>query len=145
MQLATPIDIEGQLQRDLTTVYTEAEIEGIRFVAPPIPPELGEVPQQSVIAAITRVGGERTDMVIDLHAISIDVYAPTWSEATSEANRLAAIIEALPYQNDTEIRYEQTEITTLPYALPDPSNPVNPRMRMLATIIVKAAIGGLGN
>lgn len=140
MQIARPIDIEGQLQRDLTTVYAEARIDGVRFTAPPIPHELGEIPQQSVIATITRVGGERADLVIDINAVSIDVYGPTWEQATHEANRLAALIEALPYQNDTEIRYESTEITTLPYTLPDPSNPVNPRMRMLATIIVKAAV-----
>ncbi len=139
MQWIMPVDIEDILRQDLDAIYHAAEITGIRFVAPPLPPELGEIPQET-IAEIRRVGGDRTDLVIDRHSISIDVYAETWQTATYEANRLAAIIEALPYQNETQVRYERTEITTLPYALPDTSNPIHPRMRMLVLITVKAAI-----
>lgn len=140
MQIVAPIDIEDALRIDLTTLYETLDIAGVTFSAPPVEPTLGELPATGVVVCFRRVGGTRDDLVVDTHAVSVDVYAATWADAIDEANRLAGVIAQLPYQATTRIRYQAVEIATAPYELPDTSNPVLPRSRMLINFIVKAAV-----
>lgn len=140
MQLVSPIDIEDALRIDLTTLYESLSIDDVTFSAPPVEPTLGELPATGVVVCFRRVGGTRDDLVVDTHAVSVDVYATTWADAIDEANRLAGVIAQLPYQANTRIRYQAVDIATAPYELPDTSNPVMPRIRMLINIITKAAV-----
>lgn len=140
MQIVSPIDIEDALRIDLTTLYSALGITGVTFSAPPVEPTLGELPATGVIVCFKRVGGSRDALVVDTHAVSVDLYAATWADAIDEANRLAGVIAQLPYQSSTAMQYHAVDIATAPYALPDTSNPVQPRVRMLIDIIAKAAI-----
>jgi hypothetical protein len=140
MQIVAPIDIEDALRIDLTTLYETLEITGVTFSAPPVEPTLGEIPATGVIVCFKRVGGARDDLVVDTHAVSVDLYASTWADAIAEGNRLAGVLTQLPYQATTRIRYQAVDLVTAPYALPDTSNPVMPRVRMLADIITKADV-----
>lgn len=140
MQIVAPIDIEDALRIDLTTLYETLDIAGVTFSAPPVEPTLGEIPATGVIVCFKRVGGARDDLVVDTHAVSVDLYAATWADAISEGNRLAGVLTQLPYQATTRIRYQAVDLVTAPYALPDTSNPVMPRVRMLADIITKADV-----
>lgn len=140
MQIVAPIDIEDALRIDLTTLYETLEIAGVTFSAPPVDPTLGEIPATGVIVCFKRVGGSRDDLVVDTHAVSVDLYAATWADAISEGNRLAGVMTQLPYQSATKLQYHAVDLVTAPYALPDTSNPVMPRARMLIDIITKAAI-----
>lgn len=143
MQIVSPIDIEDALRIDLTTLYENLGLTGVTFSAPPVEPTLGELPATGVVVCFRRVGGTRDDLVVDTHAVSVDVYAATWGDAIDEANRLAGVIAQIPYQATTSIRYQAVDIQTAPYELPDTSNPVMPRVRMLINIIVKAAVSEL--
>jgi hypothetical protein len=140
MQIVTPIDIEDALRIDMTTLYETLDITGVTFSAPPVDPTLGEIPTTGVIVCFKRVGGARDDLVVDTHAVSVDLYASTWADAIDEGNRLAGVLTQLPYQATTRIRYQAVDLVTAPYALPDTSNPVMPRVRMLADIITKADV-----
>lgn len=140
MQIVSPIDIEDALRIDLTTLYASLSITRVTFSAPPVEPTLGELPATGVVVCFRRVGGTRDDLVVDTHAVSIDVYAATWADAIDEANRLAGVLAQLPYQATTRIRYQSVNTATAPYELPDTSNPVMPRVRMLINIITKAAV-----
>lgn len=143
MQIVSPRDIEDALRIDLSTLYAALDIEGVSFSAPPVEPSLGEIPSTGVIVCFKRVGGTRGDLVVDTHAVSVDLYASTWADAISEANRLAGVMTQLPYQASTSIQYYVVDLATSPYAAPDTSNPVLPRVRMLMNITVKAAVESL--
>lgn len=143
MQIVSPIDIEDALRIDLSALYEALDITGVTFSAPPVEPTLGEIPATGVLVCFKRVGGARGGLVVDTHAVSVDLYATTWAEATEEANRLAGVMTQLPYQATTALQYHMVELATTPYAAPDTSNPVMPRVRMLINVIVKAAIDEL--
>lgn len=140
MQVVSPIDIEDALRLDLTTLYSAFGITGVAFSAPPVSPSLGEIPAGEVIVCFKRVGGSRDALVVDTHAVSVDLYADTWADAIAEGDRLAGVLAQLPYQSITAMQYHAVDIATAPYPLPDTSNPVLPRVRMLINVIVKAAI-----
>jgi len=140
MQVPVTIDIEDILRQDLTDVYADAGIAGVEFSAMPIPPDLGELPYSGTLVCIRRVGGTRSDIVVDTHGLSLDVYTDTWDAGMAEANRLAGVMTMLPYTRDTRIQYHRVEISTQPYALPDTSNPVLVRVRMSVEIEAKASV-----
>lgn len=140
MQIVSPRDIEDALRIDMTTLYSALGITGVTFSAPPVEPTLGELPVTGVIVCFRRVGGTRDALVVDTHAVSVDVYAATWGDAIAEGDRLAGVLAQLPYQSSTALQYHSVDIATAPYTLPDTSNPVMPRVRMLIDIIAKAAI-----
>ena len=140
MQVLSSVDIEDTLRQDLTTLYATLDIEGVSFSAPPVPPTLGELPATGTQVCLTRVGGGRSSLVVDSHTISIDVYDQDWQSSLDAANLLAGVISQLPFQSGLLMQYHAVSIDTLPYALPDTSNPVFPRVRMLVTIIIKSGI-----
>lgn len=140
MQIVAPVDIEDALRIDLTSIYANLDITGVSFSAPPIEPELGEIPATGVLVCFKRVGGMRNSLVVDTHAVSIDLYAQSWADAITEGDKLAGVLSQLPYQQSTSIQYHSVSIATMPYALPDTSNPVMARVRMLVDVIVKPDI-----
>lgn len=137
-QLITSIDIEEQLQADLSAILA-ADGDTSDVSASPLPPNLGELPAGRLVA-IRRIGGERANLVIDTHSVSVDVYAPSWAEAVEESEHVLAVISSLPYRNDVGIQYHAAYPEVLPYELPDTSNPILPRMRMSFQIITKAIV-----
>lgn len=140
MQVLTSVDIEDTLRQDLATLYATLDIEDVSFSAPPVPPTLGELPATGTQVCLTRVGGGRSSLVVDSHTISIDVYDSDWQLSLDAANLLAGVISQLPFQSGLLLQYRSVSIDTLPYALPDTSNPVFPRVRMLVTLTVKSDI-----
>ena len=140
MQVLSSVDIEDTLRQDLTSLYATLDIEGVSFSAPPVPPTLGELPATGTQVCLTRVGGGRSSLVVDSHTISIDVYDSDWQSSLDAANLLAGVISQLPFQSGLLLQYHSVSIDTLPYELPDTSNPVFPRVRMLVTIIIKSGI-----
>lgn len=140
MQVLSSVDIEDTLRQDLATLYASLDIEGVSFSAPPVPPTLGELPATGTQVCLTRVGGGRSSLVVDSHTISIDVYDRDWQSSLDAANLLAGVISQLPFQSGLLMQYHSVSIDTLPYALPDTSNPVFPRVRMLVTLTAKSDI-----
>jgi hypothetical protein len=129
MQIVASVDIEDALRVDLSALYAAAGIDGVSFSAMPIPPSLGDLPAAGTMVCIRRVGGSRSDLVEDVHAVSMDVYASTWGEAIAEANRLVGMCLAMPYERGLSLHYHAAAITSQPVELPDTSNPVMPRVR----------------
>ena len=140
MQIVSPVDIEDAIRLDLTEMYARAGIDDVSFSAMPVPPSLGELPAAGALVCIRRVGGSRTELVSDVHAVSIDVYAPTWSESIAEANRVAGMACAMPYQEGLSLQYHAAQMTNQPVELPDTSNPTLPRVRVAISFSVKGDI-----
>lgn len=140
MQVTIPVDIEEALRVDLSDLYAELGKTNVDFVATVLPADLGEIPQGRGLIYLKRTGGTRNDIVHDTMALIADVYFDTWNESIAEADFLAGVIAQLPYIDSTSIQYLTTDISTMPYALPDTSNPIFPRVRMLVEVGVKARI-----
>lgn len=139
-QIPVSVDIEDTLRVDLSTIYEALGEDDVRVAAMPVPPELGELPHSGTLICLRRVGGTRESLVVDTHAVSLDVYTQTWGESIAAANRLAGIITMLPHIAGLSVQYNATSITAQPYELPDTSNPVLPRVRLSAEFEVKASI-----
>jgi hypothetical protein len=140
MQILVPVDIEDALRVDLADLYERLGITGVDFSAMPVPATLGDLPATRTLVTIRRVGGSRTSLVVDTHAVSLDVYAGTWAESIAEANRLAGVLCSLPRVDDLSITYHEVEITNQPVELPDTTDPVLPRVRLSASVSVKSDI-----
>lgn len=140
MQTPVSIDIEAALVTDLTAIYSDGDIEDIVFSATPFPPELGDIDNAQTRVCISRVGGTKTALVVDTSGVAVDVYAQTWGEALEQANVLAGVIISLPIRSGLSAQYYTAQIDTAPYELPDPSNPIHPRVRMLVSIRTRSSI-----
>ncbi|MBW3077690.1 hypothetical protein [Bifidobacterium simiiventris] len=127
-----PVDVEDLLVRELTHGLDDATA-----CAPPLPRDFD---QHMPHLLVTRTGGTRLNMVIDQHLLSIDVRAPTWMQATQAADRAAGLVATLPIQPGSLFDWRDAQITTLPYANPDPDHPGIPRVTFAAQLACRATI-----
>ena len=97
--------------------------------APPVPESLGE---SLPCAMVERTGGTRLNPVI--------VWARTWAEATAAANRVAGAVARLPDAPGASTQWRTAELTSLPYAAPDPNQPSIPRVQLTAALTCRATI-----
>lgn len=138
MQAIMPIDIEDELRHDLQNMYEWHGLQGRSFTSGLVPFDLGELPQWALAdIVITRVGGERTSLVVDRHALVIDAYTTNWQDGAHEAQMLTAMLAQLPHYEHTRLQYHEVSITALPHPMPDTSNPVLKRTRMHIEVVVK--------
>lgn len=110
---------------------------GMSAFAPPVPETLGE---SLPCAMVERTGGTRLNHVMDAHYVTVYVWAATWEAATACANRVAGAIARLPDTAGTSTQWRAAELTSLPYAAPDPNQPSIPRVQMTATLTCRATI-----
>ena len=110
---------------------------GCAVFAPPVPETLGEA---LPCAMVERTDGARLNPVMDSHCVTLYVWAATWAEATAWANRLAGAIARLPDTPETSTQWRTAELTSLPYAAPDPQQPSIPRAQFTATLTCRATI-----
>ena len=123
MQVVSPIDIEYALYIDLTQL-----MDGVRFFAPPVPPDLAA---NDVL--IERVGGARVSGASHEYDVSIDCYADTDEDAVELANAIHGLIVSLPLR-ETSTQYSDAS-ANLPYANFDPRAPQLARQTFRATVI----------
>ncbi len=123
MQVVSPIDIEDALYIDLSSL-----MNGVRFFAPPVPPDLAA---NDVL--IERVGGGRVSGASHEYDVSIDCYADTDESAVELANAIHGLIVSLPLR-ETSTQYSNANANA-PYANFDPRAPQLSRQTFRATVI----------
>lgn len=106
--------------------------------ATPIPEDLGDVLPYAVVY---NVGGyrDRDTRVLDVGAISVDVYADTPALAMSVCGDVAALLDALP-DNAGAVQVYAAQVTTLPYDNPDPRHPTLPRATCAADVVTRGEV-----
>lgn len=123
MQVVSPIDIEDALRIDLSAL-----MGGVRFFAPPIPPDLAA---NDVL--IERVGGGRVSGASHEYDVSVDCYASDDAEAVALSNAVHGLLVSLPLC-DTSTQYSDVR-ANLPYANHDPRAPQLARQTFRASVI----------
>lgn len=123
MQVVSPIDIEYALYSDLSQL-----MGGVRFFAPPIPPDLGA---NDVL--IESVGGARVSGASHEYDVSVDCYAENDADAVELANAVHGLMVSLPFQ-ETQTQYSNVN-AILPYANPDIRAQQLARQTFRATVI----------
>ena len=123
MQVVSPIDIEDALRIDLASLKS-----GVRFYAPPIPPDIaaGDV-------LITGVGGARASGASHEYDVSVDCYAETEAAAVELSNEVHGLIVSLPLRA-TATQYNAANAGT-PYQNNDPRAPKLARRTFRATVV----------
>lgn len=104
MQVVYPIDIEDALRIDLAAL-----MGGVRFFAPPIPPDLS-----ANDVMIESVGGARVCPASHEYDVSVDCYADDDASAMALANSVQGVLTSLPLR-DTATQYSDANANT-PYA-----------------------------
>lgn len=123
MQVVSTIDIEDALRVDLAAI-----MDGARFFAPPIPPDL-----KANDVLITRVGGARVSGVSHEYDVSVDCYADNEGDAVMLSNAVYGLVVSLPVR-ETTTQYSAARANT-PYANHDPRAPQLARQTFRATVI----------
>ena len=136
MQLLATVDIEDALQRDLSEA---ARLSGfsIGVSATPVPDNLGETIPYAVV---TKVGGSRSDIVVDEHFVSIDVWDKRWALVTDSASKMVALLLALPDMPDTSVDYLKIDLQISPYNNPDIRHVDLPRATFTAAVTTRSAV-----
>lgn len=124
-----PLDAEDLLRADLNT-------DECPVFAPPVPDSLGST---LPTAMVERDGGQRMNLVMDEHAVTVSVWASTWADAMREADRLAGAVARLPMTQGTTTQWRTADVTGLPSAAPDPAHPMIPRAQFTASVTCRAA------
>lgn len=124
-----PLDAEDLLRADLNT-------DECPVFAPPVPDSLGST---LPTAMVKRDGGQRMNLVMDEHAVTVSVWASTWADAMREADRLAGAVARLPMTQGTTTQWRTADMTGLPSAAPDPAHPTIPRAQFTASVTCRAA------
>ena len=115
-------DIETALYEQLTESDYSASAHAV-------PASLGDnLPHIHVV----RTGGYETDMVIEINQVDFDVYAEDQADAMADAADLCGWVRELI----GDFCY-RAEITTLPYANPDPRHPTIARATFKARILTR--------
>lgn len=123
MQVVSPIDIEDALRVDLSALMS-----GVRFFAPPIPPNLA-----ANDVMITSVGGARVSGASHEYDVSIDCYAASEANAVTLADNVHGLLVSLPLRTTTT-QYSSANAST-PYQNNDPRAPQLARRTFRATLV----------
>lgn len=123
-----PVDVEELLRLDLST-------DACPVFAPPVPDSLGSA---LPCAMVERDGGQRMNPVMDEHAVTVSVWAPTWADAMREADRIAGAVARLPMTPGAQTQWRTADITGLPSSAPDPAHPTIPRVQLTASVTCRA-------
>ena len=127
-----PIDVEDMLRREIMRM-----VPAVSVSAPPLAQTFqNHLPH----VLVTRTGGSRLNMVIDQHAVSVDVRASSWSSAVTAANRIAGMVVSLPDDTEHLTQWRTVQITALPYSNPDPQHPTVPRVSFTALLTCRATL-----
>lgn len=139
-ELVTPIDIEAAMAGWL-------ESNGVTASAPPLSQDYTD---RLPFVLITRTGGSQRSRVLSAHSIDVDVYAATWAEAQTSANRIAGIVAKAEAEDITWVEDGRTlwcpcytSQANLPYNNPDPRHPNVPRVTFSATVTTRAFVSEL--
>ncbi len=127
-QALEPVDVEALLVSELARA-------GLSAFAPPVPRDLaGRVP----CVMVERLGGARLNPVMDSHDVVVYAWAGTWAAATELADRAAGALARLPYEGGASAHWRRVDLTSLPYAAPDPDQPETPRVQLTASVRCRA-------
>lgn len=139
-ELITPIDIEAAMAGWL-------ESNGVTASAPPLSADYAD---RLPFVLVTRTGGSQRTRVLSTHSIDVDVYAATWAEAQTAANRIAGIVakaeaEDLTWRDGALTLWCPcyTSLANLPFNNPDPRHPNVPRVTFSATVTTRAFVSEL--
>lgn len=128
MSCLKPRDVEDAIRLDLAAMLT-----GYTVIAPPIPETLGT---SLPFVVVTRLGGGRSDLIIEEHDVSIDVYAKRWSTAQDAANTVVAALTEFGDMDElaSGVDWLDASINALPYNNPDPRHSDLPRVTFSAMV-----------
>jgi len=122
-------DVEYALQQDLASILTSYDV-----IAPPLPDDFPDDGLPLVV--VERLGGSRTDLVVEEHDVSFDVYADRWASAVDAANTTLAVVTALADMPEqaSGVDWHDAQINALPYSNPDPDHEDVPRVTFSAVV-----------
>ena len=123
MQVIAPIDIADRLRVDLSAIR-----EDLRFMCPPVPPDIA-----SYDVMIEQLGGSRVSGASNVYDVTFGVYASDEATAVDIANDLCGIVSSLPLR-ETFAQYSGVS-ANLPYSDHDPRAPQLARQSFRASII----------
>lgn len=123
-------DVEDAIRLDLSDIMA-----GLKYsiIAPPIPAAL----ERSLpLIVVTRLGGMRSEIVVEEHDVAIDVYASRWSTAQDVANTTAAALSSLADSAglSSGVDWLDASLNALPYNNPDPAHEDVPRVSFSAVV-----------
>ena len=123
MQVVSPIDIEDALRIDLDSL-----IDGVRFFAPPLPPDL-----KANDVVIERVGGSGVSGSSHEYDVTVGCYADNEAAAMALSNMVQGYLVSLPFR-DTQTQYSNAN-ANMPYSDFDPRAQNLVRNSFRATVI----------
>lgn len=128
MQVNIPIDIADAARAWL-------EDHGVRACAEPLPRDLmGELP----ITLVQPIGGGRSAMVLDRHAVRLYTWAEDQAASIAECARAAAILSAMAGEVVGGTPCYRVDVTALPYPAHDPLHPDIARAATTADVYARA-------
>lgn len=125
-----PLDIEEVLQQELNS-------DACSVFALPVPEDLGAT---LPCALAERDGGTRMNPFVDMHYVTISVWAETLSQAMREADRLCGVVARLPYTSSELVQWRDASITALPFAARDSRNPTINRVQFTASVTCRTTL-----
>lgn len=121
-----PCDIENEVAIALSEV--------VSCSATPLPRDFA---RSLPYCLITQTGGRTQDRVLDTFGLSLDIYAPLWSQAKATANQIVAYLRTLEGTVQNDITWYGVDIESLPYNNPDPNHEDIPRCTIYMTLSIR--------
>ena len=128
MELNIPIDAADAIQTWLND-------NGVHACAEPLPRDLaGELP----ITLVQPIGGQRSSVILDRHAVRLYTWADTYEDAIAECGRAIATLCAAAGESIGGVPCYRVEPSSLPYPAHDTAHPDIPRAATTADVYARA-------
>lgn len=128
MELNIPIDAADAIQ-------TWLNANDVHACAEPLPRDLAD---ELPITLVQPMGGQRSSVVLDRHAVRLYTWAETYEEAITECGRAMAVLEAAAGEVIGEAQFYRVDASALPYPAHDPRHPDIPRAAVTADVYARA-------
>ena len=128
MQIQMPVDIADVLQSLLNT-------NGVRACADPLPANMDEL---LPITRVQSIGGGRSVVVLDRHAVRLYTWAATDGAAITECGKALAIIAASAGTSAGGAQLYRVTPSAMPYPAHDPAHPTIPRACVTLDVYARA-------
>lgn len=128
MELNIPIDAADAIQ-------TWLNANGVHACAEPLPRELAD---ELPITLVQTIGGQRSNVVLDRHAVRLYTWADTYEDAITECGRAMAVLCAAEGESIGGVPCYRVEPSALPYPAHDSLHPNIPRAATTADVYARA-------
>lgn len=128
MELNIPIDAADAIQ-------TWLNAHGINACAEPLPRDLAD---ELPITLVQPIGGQRSSVILDRHAVRLYTWADTYEEAIAECGRAMATLVASAGEVIGGAQFYRVDASAFPYPAHDTAHPDIPRAATTADVFARA-------